>query len=110
MRLAVNGLGEIIAPPLPGAAAGDTGVYAIRPEQVRIGVQDELTELKNHFAGEVHSLLYEGDVSVYRVRLANGVMIEALLPNSAPGRAELFKSGDAVKVGWRHDAGMFLHE
>ncbi|BBI98532.1 spermidine/putrescine import ATP-binding protein PotA 2 [Ferrigenium kumadai] len=109
LRLAA-GLGEIIAPPLAGASTGDKGVYAIRPEQVRIGVHGELTELKNHFEGEVHSLLYQGDVSVYRVRLANGAMIEALLPNSAPGRAELFEAGDAVKVGWRHDAGMFLND
>ena len=110
LRLAVAGLGEIIAPPLPDAAVGETGVFSIRPEQVRIGVHGELAELKNHFAGVVHSLLYQGDVSVYRVRLADDVMIEALLPNSAPGRAELFEAGDAVKVGWRHDAGMFLHE
>jgi len=110
LRLAVAGLGEIVAPPLAGVTAGDSGVFAIRPEQVRIGVQGELTELKNHFTGEVRSLLYQGDVSVYRVQLANGAMIEALLPNSAPGRAELFKAGEQVKVGWRHDAGVFLHE
>ncbi|HEU0234147.1 MAG TPA: ABC transporter ATP-binding protein [Gallionella sp.] len=109
LRLAVAGLGEIIAPPLPAAVVGEEGIFSIRPEQVRIGVHGELTELKNHFAGVVHSLLYQGDVSVYKVRLADGVMIEALLPNSAPGRAELFEVGDAVKVGWRHDAGMFLH-
>jgi spermidine/putrescine transport system ATP-binding protein len=87
----------------------DQGVFSIRPGQVRIGVHDELTELKNHFSGVVHSLLYHGDVSVYRVKLADGVMIEVLLPNSAPGRAKLFEVGDAVKVDWRHDAGMFLH-
>jgi spermidine/putrescine transport system ATP-binding protein len=109
VRLAVAGLGEIIAPPLADAAAGEQGVFSIRPEQVRIGVHGELTELKNHFAGFVYSVLYQGDVSVYKVRLADGIMIEALLPNSAPGRAELFAAGDAVKVGWRHDAGMFLH-
>jgi spermidine/putrescine transport system ATP-binding protein len=110
LHLAVAGLGEIIAPPLPGAAAGDRGVYAIRPEQVRIGVHDEVGELKNHFDGVVRSLLYEGDVTVYKVALADGAMIEALLPNSASGRAQLFEVGDAVKLGWRHDAGMFLRE
>ena len=109
VRLAVAGMGEIIAPPLADAAAWEHGVFSIRPEQVRIGVHGELTELKNHFAGIVHSMLYQGDVSVYKVNLAGGIMIEALLPNSAPGRAELFAAGDAVKVGWRHDAGMFLH-
>jgi spermidine/putrescine transport system ATP-binding protein len=109
-RLMVEGLGEIVTPLPQGVAVGDKGVFAIRPEQVRIGVQAELAELKNHFTGEVHSLLYQGDVSVYRVRLPNGTMIEALLPNSAPGRAELFKVGAEIKVGWRHDAGVFLHE
>ncbi len=110
LHLRVEGLGEIVTPLQPGVAAGDKGVFAIRPEQVRIGVQVELAELKNHFAGTVHSLLYQGDVSVYRVRLDNGTMIEALLPNASPGRAELFKVGAEVRVGWRHDAGGFLHE
>ena len=81
----------------------------MRPEQVRIGVHDEVSELKNHFTGEVRSLLYQGDVTVYKVGLVNGAMIEALLPNSAPGHAELFEVGDAVRLGWRHDAGMFLN-
>ena len=110
LHLEVAGLGEIIAPPLAGAAPGDKGVYAIRPEQVRVGAHDEVSELKNHFAGKVHSLLFQGDVSVYRIELANGSMIEALLPNSASGRAQLYEVGDAVKLGWRHDAGMFLRE
>ena len=110
LHLMVEGLGEIVTPLRQGVAAGDKGVFAIRPEQVRIGVQAELAELKNHFAGEVQSLLYQGDVSVYRIRLPNGTMIEALLPNSAPGGAELFKVGAGIRVGWRHDAGVFLHE
>ncbi|OIR17138.1 spermidine/putrescine import ATP-binding protein PotA [mine drainage metagenome] len=110
LRLEVGGLGEIIAPPFPGAAVGEQGMYAIRPEQVRIGVHDEVSELKNHFAGKVRSLLYQGDVSVYTVELADGAMLEALLPNSASGRAQLFDVGDAVRLGWRHDAGMYLRE
>lgn len=109
LRLDLAAMGEIVAPPLAGVTVGDKGVFAIRPEQVRIGVRSDLAELKNHFSGVVHSLLYQGDVSAYRVRLAERVEIEALLPNSSPGRAELFEVGDAVMVGWRHDAGMFLH-
>jgi spermidine/putrescine transport system ATP-binding protein len=110
LRLEVAGLGEIVAPALEGAAAGERGMFAIRPEQVRIGVQDEVSELKNHFEGVVRSLLYEGDVTVYKVALADGAMIEALLPNSGSGRARLFEVGDQVRLGWRHDAGMFLRE
>lgn len=110
LHLAVEGLGEIVAPKAEGARAGAKGVFAIRPEQVRIGQHSEVSELKNHYAGVVQSLLYQGDVTVYKIMLANGVALEALLPNSAPGRAELYEVGDPVRVGWRHDAGMFLHE
>ncbi len=110
LRLSVPGLGEILAPPVAGAAAGAQGVFAIRPEQVRIGEHGEISELRNHLPGVVTTLLYRGDVTLYKVKFASGKMIEALLPNAAAGRAELFEAGDAVKVGWRHDAGMFLHE
>src|SRR5574340_532834 len=82
IHLEVAGLGEIVAPPAKGAEAGGKGVFAIRPEQVRIGIHGELDELKNHFSGKVQSLLYRGDVSVYKVALPNGATIEALLPNS----------------------------
>lgn len=99
LHLDVSGLGEIITPILQGVTIGAQGVFSIRPEQVRIGRDGDLDELKNHFSGVVHSLLYQGDVSVYRVKLANDAMMEALLPNSAPGRAELFEVGDAVKLG-----------
>ncbi|MDO8206196.1 MAG: ABC transporter ATP-binding protein [Gallionella sp.] len=110
LHLSVAGAGDIIAPPLISAAPGQNGTFSIRPEQVRIGVHNELVELKNHFSGMVQSVLYQGDVSVYRVKFADGVTIEALLPNSAPGRAQLFEVGDMVKVGWRHDAGIFFDD
>jgi spermidine/putrescine transport system ATP-binding protein len=104
LRLMADGL-EIIAPPSSGAMAGGSGVFAIRPEQVRIGHGD-LADLKNHFSGTVHNLLYQGNVSEYKIRLENGAMIEALLPNTGRG----FRVNDAVRVGWRHDSGMYLHE
>ena len=104
LRLMADGL-EINAPPSDSAVAGDRGVFAIRPEQVRIGF-DELSELKNHFAGSVISVLYQGDVSEYKVRLGNGALMEALLPNTGRG----FSVGDEVNVGWRHDCGMYLDE
>ncbi len=104
LRLEAQGL-EIIAPPLKSATAGERGIFAIRPEQVRIG-HDELSELKNHFVGTVVSVLYRGDVSEYQVKLEGGALIEALLPNT--GR--VFSVNDEVCVGWRHDAGMYLDE
>jgi spermidine/putrescine transport system ATP-binding protein len=49
-----------------------------------------------------------GDVTVYMVETPAGVRIEALLANSAPGRAKFFEIGDTVEVAWRFDAGYFI--
>jgi len=58
-----------------------------------------------HFKGAVHDMLYLGDVTVYKVELANGMLLEALLANSSAGRARLFEVGDPVEVAWGFDAG-----
>ncbi len=108
LRLAVGALGEVAAPPAERARAGQEGVLALRPEQVHIMAAGAAHELKNHFAGRVRDCLYIGDVTTYVVELENGMRIEALLANSAPGRARFFNVGEPVKVAWRHDAGIFL--
>jgi len=108
LRLDAQGLGEIAAPAAEGARAGQAGVLAIRPEQVRIQGRDAPHDLKNHFDGTVRDFLYVGEVTTYVVELENGTRVEALLANSAPGRARFFDVGEAVKVAWRHDAGVFL--
>ncbi|MBN9126426.1 MAG: TOBE domain-containing protein, partial [Nitrosospira sp.] len=110
LKLDVAGLGHVTAAGNQGVRTGDRGVMAIRPEQVRISHPSTDLELKNHFHGKVHDFLYMGDVTTYIVELSNGVRIEALLPNSAPGRAKFFEAGDEVAVSWRHDAGIFLNE
>jgi len=110
LRLSAKGLGELAAPAAAGVRAGETGVFAIRPEQVRIQAPDAPLELENHFAGKVHDFLYVGEVTTYVVELTNGLRVEALLANSAPGRARFFDVGEPVRVAWRRDAGMFLRD
>jgi spermidine/putrescine transport system ATP-binding protein len=108
LRLAVHALGEVAAPAAERASPGRAGVLAIRPEQVHIMTVHAAHELKNHFTGWVRDFLYIGDVTTYVVELDNGTRIEALLANSAPGRAQFFGIDQPVKVAWRHDAGLFL--
>jgi spermidine/putrescine transport system ATP-binding protein len=110
MRLRIAGLGEVDALHADGAQPGQQGVLALRPEQVTIGSRVSAQPDQNHFAGRVFDFLYLGDVTVYVVELANGSRIEAMLPNSAPGRAKFFEAGDAVEISWRYDAGRFLTE
>ena len=87
---------------------GAKGALALRPEQVAISRELAPDPGQNRFTGKVFDFLYLGDVTVYVVELPNGSRIEAMLPNSAPGRAKFFEPGDAVEIGWRVDAGRFL--
>ena len=42
------------------------------------------------------------------VDLPDGTRLEALLANSAPGRARFFDVGDRVRLSWQAEAGAFL--
>jgi spermidine/putrescine transport system ATP-binding protein len=108
MRLDLRGLGQVRALHIDGAKPGDRGVLALRPEQVAIGRELAPSAEENHFTGRVFDFLYLGDVTVYVVELSDGNRIEAMLPNSAPGRVKFFEAGDPVRIGWRFDAGRFL--
>jgi spermidine/putrescine transport system ATP-binding protein len=108
LHLAAPGLGAIEATDPRPIQAGEKGCLALRPELVRVFGHKESADLKNRFEGTVRELLYVGDVTLYKIALANGFVIEALMTNAAPGRAKFHEVGDPVAVCWRHDAGVFL--
>jgi len=89
--------------------AGARGALALRPEKLAINATGTpKAEAENHLSGRVSEFLYLGDVTIYIVELGSGKRIEAMRPNSAPGRARFFEVGDEVDVAWRVDAGHFL--
>jgi len=108
LHLTAAGLGEILAPATNEVSAGDKGVLALRPEQVRIGAIDSAPDGANRFPGTVCDFLYVGDVTTYQVTLDNGYKLAALRPNDAPGRARLFEIGDRVMVSWAENAGHYV--
>ena len=110
MVIELAGIGEVVAFNLEGDMPGLKGALALRPEKVAIGRDLPFDAELNRFSGKVHDFLYLGDVTIYVVELANGMRIEALLPNSAAGRTKFFEAGDEVEVAWRHDAGHFLND
>jgi spermidine/putrescine transport system ATP-binding protein len=108
LRLRVPRLGEIESRSESGLRAGAAASLALRPEQVTIGAADAASALPNRYRGTVRDFLYVGDVTTYIVDLPNGQRLQALLPNSAPGRAQFFEVGDAVTVAWPAEAGVVL--
>ena len=110
MELDVPGLGPVKSAIAEDARSGRSGTLALRPEKIRIGAELHRESDENCFRGFVKELLYLGDVTVYIVQTEGGACIEALLANSASGRAKLFEVGDTVHVDWSFDAGHFLYE
>jgi spermidine/putrescine transport system ATP-binding protein len=108
LRLALGRLGEVTAPARESAREGQSGVFVIRPEQVSIRAAADAAPDPNQFEGTVNDFLYVGDVTTYLVDLPDGTRLEALLANSAPGRARFFDVGDRVRLSWKDEAGAFL--
>ncbi len=111
LELRLDGIGTVRSSPVEGQVErlvpGVRGVLALRPEKVAISREAPLPG-HNRTTGKVFDFLYLGDVTIYVVELDSGVRVEAMLPNSAPGRAKFFEAGDSVHVGWLPEAGVFL--
>ena len=110
VRLRAAGLGEIEARSAAGLRPGTPATLALRPEQVRIAAIGAALDLPNRHPGKVRDFLYIGDVTTYVIDLQNGQRLQALLPNSSPGRAKFFEVGDAVTAAWPAEAGVVLTE
>jgi len=106
----VAGLGPVRVAATSTLAAGRPATVALRPEKARIEASAPADTPDNHYRGTVSDLLYMGDVTVYIVDTPGGQKIEALLANSASGRAKFFEVGDPVEVSWPQDAGHFIEE
>jgi len=110
VTLDVAGLGPVRVTATSALAAGRPATIALRPEKIRIEASAPPGTPDNHYGGTVSDLLYMGDVTVYIVDTRGGQRIEALLANSAAGRAKFFEVGDAVEMSWPVDAGHFIEE
>ena len=108
ITIAVPNLGPVTVAGTTELARGAQGAVALRPEKVRLHAPGSAGADVNRFHGIVTGSLYQGDVTVYRVRSAQGFELEALLANSASGLAKFFQVGDAVGLSWPADAGHFV--
>jgi putrescine transport system ATP-binding protein len=90
------------------AKVGDQVWFAIRPEKVRISLDAPLPGSPNTLAGEVWDIGYLGDVSIYHVRLANGVTITATVTNQTRVVERPITWEDKVWLTWSRDGGVVL--
>jgi len=92
----------------PGAKAGDDVWLAIRPEKMRISLDQPADTATNCVAGEVWDIGYLGDVSVYHVKLENGNVVKSTVANQTRLVERPISWDDKVWLTWPRDAGVVL--
>ena len=92
------------APVAPGPIA-----LALRPEKIRISHSVPDGAFENGAAGTITDIGYLGTVSLYRVRLDDGLVLKAAVMNEQ--RAErTIHMNDRVWLNWTPEAGVLLME
>src|SRR5215469_15300627 len=87
---------------------GDAVAVALRPEKVRIGHAPPPTEGENCVAGQVANIGYLGELSIYKVRLDNGIVMKAAVANVTRLVERPIGWDDRVWLSWAPEAAMLL--
>jgi putrescine transport system ATP-binding protein len=90
------------------AATGSQVAYAIRPEKVRISLDEPADSSVNSAYGEVWDIGYLGDFSVFIVKLADGRVLRAAQANVSRLVDRPITFGDMVWLNWKPDSGLVL--
>jgi putrescine transport system ATP-binding protein len=91
-----------------GGRPGDIVWLALRPEKVSMSAQRPADGGLNVLTGTVFEIGYRGDMSVYKVRLADRSLMKVTLANISARAAPPFAAGDVVWLSWPAEAGMVL--
>jgi putrescine transport system ATP-binding protein len=91
----------------PAAMPGDKLWLALRPEKLKLNAERP-PDGGNTVAGTVAEIGYRGDVSIYKVRLADRTLMKVALANAA-GRPP-FALDELVWVSWPGEAGVLLRD
>jgi putrescine transport system ATP-binding protein len=90
-----------------GANAGDTVWVALRPEKVRLTLEQHAAT-ENSVSGTVRDIAYLGDLSIYKVALDNGFVMEAATANLTRMIERSISWDDRVWLTWDAAAGIVL--
>jgi len=89
------------------AKTGDTIWLALRPEKIGMSAKRPTGEL-NAVAGTVSEIGYRGDMSVYKVRLADRSLMKVAVANSSARGQAPFSVDDLVWLSWPAEAAVVL--
>jgi putrescine transport system ATP-binding protein len=90
-----------------GAKPGNTVWVALRPEKVRLSLEQPAAT-ENSVSGTVRDIAYLGDLSIYKVALSNGFVMEAATANLTRMIERPISWDDRVWLTWDAAAGIVL--
>jgi len=91
------------------AVAGASVAVALRPEKVHIdAIASSPTGDENCFAGRVMEIGYLGGVSIFKVKLDNGLDMKVTVANRRRLTEQLIATGDRVWLSFPPEAGVVL--
>jgi putrescine transport system ATP-binding protein len=100
-------VGRVRAAATSGAKAGDTVWVALRPEKIRLSL-DQRAATENSVSGTVRDIAYLGDLSIYKVALDNGFVMEAATANLTRVIERPISWDDRIWLTWDAAAGIVL--
>lgn len=81
--------------------------YAIRPEKIFVA-KSQKEGVHNQVKGKIEDIAYLGNISIFRVKLDSGKMIQASMTNKSRHGKDELTWGDEVYLSWLDDAGVVL--
>jgi putrescine transport system ATP-binding protein len=100
--------GRMLVASTTNVATGATVWVALRPEKVQIAADRPPASDENSFAGRVEDIGYLGDMSLYKVKLDRGLVMEATVANRTRLVERPIGWGDRVWLSFPPEAGVVL--
>jgi putrescine transport system ATP-binding protein len=90
------------------ARPGDAVAVALRPERIALARQTPASGPENTTAGTVTDIGYRGTLSLYKVRLDDGLVLQVAVVNAARAAPGTIGVNDRVWLSWAAEAGVVL--
>ena len=100
-------LGQLRVADAGSIKTGEAAWLAVRPEKIGMSAGRPDGDL-NAVAGTVFEIGYRGDMSIYKIRLADRSHMKVALANKSPRDTARFMVDDLVWLSWQPDAGVVL--
>jgi len=117
-RVTSSGLGQVTVESVAGGSvlvnhtadvANGAHVWvALRPEKIRLETRQPLGGGENCFAGHVVDVGYLGGLSIYKIKLDNGLTMKAAVANRTRPMGQVMGWNDRVWLCFGADAGLVL--